>query len=289
MGFFRSLFGSDIPVLNSYADVYELAFDYISKNKNKTDLVKVLKQAIDIKNPLGSDDISNVNSIAIWLTGNKEINSSKIIFNRILDYDPKNYQSLSMMLIIAMAENDQRQINLFSNKLLDADFRQYIEKLKPTLESNIPNIRNSIKNQADIYNNIGEMFINEKDYEKAKKSFEIAFEIDPTFFEAHHNISITLYYLRRYNEAISSLEKDINILNAKNQSLLHHEQVMKVYNEYLSRIYFNIAKSYYRINNLKETKIYLKKSLILNNEYDSNNIDAAIDEFIGIFRHDPML
>lgn len=289
MGIFRSLFGSDIPVLNSYSDVYELAFDYISKNKNKTDLVKVLKQAIDIKNPLGSDDISKVNSIAIWLTGNKEINSAKILFNRILDYDPKNYQSLSMMRIIAIAENDQRQINLFSNKLLDADFKQYIEELKPTLESNIPNIRNSIKNQADIYNNIGEMFINKKDYEKAKKSFEIAFEIDPTFFEAHHNIGITQYYLKRYNEAISSFEKDINILTAKSQSLLHHEQVMKIHNEYLSRIYFNIGKSYYRINNLKEANNSLKKSLMLNNEYDSKNIDVDIDEIIAIFRHDPML
>jgi len=289
MGFFRSLFGSDIPVLTSYADIYDLAFDYISKNKSKKDLVKVLKQAIDIKKPLISDDIFKINSIAIWLTGNNEISSSKILFNRILDYDPKNYLTLSVMIAISMTENDQSQINLLCNKLIDANYRQHIEELKPTLESNIPDIKNSIKKVADLYNKIGEIYIEKKNYEKAKKSFEIAFEIDPTFFEAHHNIGITVYYLKRYDEAISSFKKDINILNAKSQAMLHYEQVMKIYNEYLSKIFFNIGKSYYRINNIEEAKNYLNKSILLSKEYRGDNINKGVDEFIAIFKQDPML
>lgn len=211
MGIFRTLFGSHIPALNSYSDVYDLASDYILKNKSNKDLVKVLKRALDITQPLTQDDIFKLNSIATLLAKNNNFSSAKILFNKILDYDIKHCSTLSIMHTIAIAENDQIQINFLCDKLLEANYRRYIEEVKIViLESDIPSLKDSIKTVADLYNNVGKFFMEKNNYEKAKKAYEIAFEIDPTFFEAHHNIGVTLYYLKRYNEAINSFEPILN-------------------------------------------------------------------------------
>ena len=58
-GFLKLFFKNNIPSLNSYSDIYNLAFEYVSNNKNKRHLSKILKQAITLNIPITEEDISS--------------------------------------------------------------------------------------------------------------------------------------------------------------------------------------------------------------------------------------
>ena len=128
--------------------------------------------------------------------------------------------------------------------------------------SNIPEIRNSIKHLADRFHDAAGIILREtNDYKKAMRGYEIAFEIDPSSFESHHNIGISLYKLKHYSEAIKSFEKDIELIESKSSKDYPNPTALKkMKDEFLSRIYFNIGKSYYRLNKIEECKLYLGKS-----------------------------
>ena len=155
------------------------------------------------------------------------------------------------------------------------------------LESKIPEIRNSIKHLADRFHDASDIIIREtNDYKKAMRGYEIAFEIDPSCFEAHHNIGISLYYLKHYSEAIKSFEKDIELIESKSSKDYPNPTALKkMKDEFLSRIYFNIGKSYYRLNKIEECKLYLgKRAVVL-----GRNKDKSTNELLSIFEDTPEL
>ena len=276
--------GQKVPTLNSYSDIYDLAFDYITNNKNKKDLITILKQAISLNKPIKSDDIFKLNSIASWLEGLKDFDDAKVICSRILKIDPKNYFSISLLLSASLnLKDDQKEIISICNQLLDSDYEAHIEVLQPTLESNIPVIKNSIKNVADTFSTVGYIFSHSKVIDKAIRAYEIAYKIDPTYFEAHHNIGISLYYLRRYNEAMNSFMRDIEILESTSMNPVER-------NKYLSRIFFNMSKALFRMNQISEARTYLEKSVKLKENYEKpSDMNKSVEELIAIIKNDPEL
>ena len=284
MGFLKSLLGQKVPTLNSYSDIYDLAFDYITNNKNKKDLITILKQAISLNKSIKSDDIFKLNSVASWLENFKEFDDVKVICSRILKIDPKNYLSISLLLSAALnLKDDQKQIISICNQLLDSDYEAHIEVLQLTLQSNIPVIKNSIKNVADTFSTVGYIFANSKVIDKSKIAYEIAYKIDPTYFEAHHNIGISLYYLKRYNEAMNSFMRDIEILESTSMNPVEK-------NQYLSRIFFNMGKALFRMNQILEARTYLEKSAKLEAHYEKpSDINKSVEELIAIIKNDPEL
>jgi hypothetical protein len=53
----KSLFNDKIPVLSSYSDIYNLAFEYVSNNKNKKHLRKILERTLTLNIPANKKDI----------------------------------------------------------------------------------------------------------------------------------------------------------------------------------------------------------------------------------------
>jgi len=96
-------------------------------------------------------------------------------------------------------------------------------------------------------------------------------------------MGITLYKTKRYQEAIKSFEKDKTLLEAKFKGREDHPNFEKVTNNFLSKVYFNIGKAYYRLNQLAECEHYLCESLALTEE------KATIDEILSTFEHSPDL
>lgn len=70
---------------------------------------------------------------------------------------------------------------------------------------------------------------------------------------------------------------------------MHREKGLSIHNKYLSKIYLNIAKSYFRINRINETKEYFEKLLSFEDDYKKKNIDKEFDDFLTMLRHDPGL
>lgn len=286
MGLFKSLFRTSVPELHSYSDIYDLAFEYVSTNRSKQDLRKILKQATILNNPITKEDVFKVCSVACWLGGLREFDDVRMICSRILTIDPNNYQAIALLLNIALSEKSDEQIISFCSQLLESDYQQHVRELQLTLDSNIPEIRDSIKHVADMFHNAGGIFMGIKNFEKAKRCYEIAFEIDPTFFEAHNNIGITLYKLQRYRDAIISFKKDVEILERKHKAYPYHPELEKVKNRFLSRIHFNTAKSFFRINQMLEADEYLRKSISLAEEYKNQDIEEIIDDLKSELEND---
>jgi len=290
-GILGSLFKKNILKLNSYSDIFNLAFEYryVSNNKSKRHLRKILKQAVTLNKPISKEDISYLHFISAQFLGFRQFKDAKILYNRILEVEPSDYQAIALLLNIALHENDRMQIIYYCNQLLKSDYRNYIKKSQPASGSSIPEIRDSIKRMADTFHNAGIIFTEMNEFEKAKTGYEIAFEIDPTLFEAHHNIGIILYKLKRYTEAINFFHKDIELIEIKTKNHQNHPGLKKVENEFLSRIYFNIGKSYFRMNQLTEAKKYLGKSVALDEENKNQSIDKGIYELLSTLKHDPEL
>jgi tetratricopeptide (TPR) repeat protein len=237
--FLKLFFKKNIPILNSYSDIFNLAFDYFSNNKNKKHLRKILEQAITLNIPISKEDVFYLHFIASQFVGFRQFKDVKIICHKILDVEPHDYQAMSFLLNIAIFEKDRVKIISYCNSLLECDYPNHIKNLQDTLMSSIPEIRNSIKRVADTFHNAGNIFAKMDEYKKAIKSYEIAFDIDHSLFEAHHNIGIMLYKLKRYSEAIEYFEKDVELIESKSsQDYQNPTALKKIKNEFLSRIYF---------------------------------------------------
>jgi len=282
--FLKLFFKNNIPTLNSYSDIYNLAFEYVVNNKNKRHLRKILEQAITLNIPIRKEDIFYLHFISAQLLEFRQFKNVKIICNRILDIEPCDYRTVELLLNIACHEKDRIKIISYCNALLECDYPNYIKELQPTLTSSIPEIRNSIKRVAYTFHNAGNIFTEMNEYKKAMRAYEIAFKIDSSRIEAHHNVGIILYKLKCYSEAIKYFEKDIEL---SKDYYPNHPNLKKVKNEFLSRIYFNIGKSYFRLGQLAECQQYLHKSFILKGK--NKNIDEAINELLLIIQLNPEL
>ena len=286
-GFFKSFFKNNIPTLNSYSDIYNLAFEYVSNNKNEKSLRKILNQAVMLNIPITKEDVFSLHFISAQLLRFRQFKDAKVICNRILETEPGDYQAIALLLNIAIDEKDRIEIISNCNRLLECDYLNHVKELQPTLNSSIPEIRDSIKRMADTFHSAGIIFTEMNEFKKAMRAYEIAFEIDPAFIEAHHNIGIMLYKLKRYSEAIKYFEKDIELVEIKANNYPNHPKYTKLKNELLLRIYFNIGKSYFRLNQLTECKRYLGKSVVLDEK--NKNVDEAINELLLTIKHDPEL
>jgi len=288
MGFIKSLFKSKIPELNSYLEIYNLAYEYITENKSKKELRKILKQTLILNKPIMKEDIINLCRISSWLVGLRVFKDSIILCNKILKVDSSNFHAIELLLGIVLHRNDKNQIIFLCSRLLESNYQEYVKELQPTLNSNIPEIKDSIKHIADTFHNVGNIFMENNDFEKAKKSYEIAFHIDPSFFEAHHNIGITLYKLKRYKEAIISFMHDIEIQKKIKNNYPSLTGYSKLTIKFISRIYFNIGKSLFRMNQLSEAKRYFGLSFHFNPEVpnDVKRINKGIYELISALEND---
>jgi tetratricopeptide (TPR) repeat protein len=289
-GFFKMFFSKNIPKLNSYSDIYNLAFEYVSHNKDKRHIRKILEQALTLNISINEEDIFHLHFIASKLVGFRKFKGVKIICHKIVEVEPHDYQAISFLLNIAIYEKDRVKIISYCNALLESDYPNYIKNyLQDTLMSSIPEIRNSIKRLADRFHDTAGIILREKnDYKKAMRGYEIAFEIDPSSLESHHNIGIMLYKLKRYSEAIKYFEKDVELIESTSSKDYQNPTALKKMKDvFLSRYYFNIGKSYFRLGQLIKCQIYLEKSVVLDGK--NKNIDEAINEFLSIFEDTPEL
>jgi len=60
---------------------------------------------------------------------------------------------------------------------------------------------------AFVYNAIGNIYANQKQYEEALSEFTLSVEEDPSFFTGYFNMGAIYFNLRRYRESIEAFEK----------------------------------------------------------------------------------
>jgi len=96
-------------------------------------------------------------------------------------------------------------------------------------------------NSPRIYNNLGDVYSNEKDYVKAVEYFTKATELNPNYSDAHHNLGYTYALLNDYENAKKhleiSLQQNPNLYQAayKLAIIAHNEGDVGTTYEYLNQ------------------------------------------------------
>ena len=275
-----NFFSGSEPIPRTYEEAFNLSYKLVNDSPKKA--IKIIKAIYNQNQAVQESDIFYVNSIASLALRPiyRKNKIGKNLLQKVIAIKPNDLTSNSLLFALALDENNLVDALKYGNNLLNADYRKHIEELQPTLRSSIPEIRNSIKFVADRFFNIGNIFANKNEHTKAIKGYEIAYEIDPFVVEAHHNIGISLYKLKHYSEAIKYFEIDKVLIEAK---IKEDPTFKEDGNEFLSRVFFNIGKSYFRLNQLTECKQSLGESIALKDKHE--NIDEEINEFIAIFSH----
>jgi len=138
-----------------------------------------------------------------------------------------------------------------------------------------------IKKRADLYNNIGFVYVNEDESGKAANAFKNSLGIDPGFLPAFYNLGVAMYHEKAYDSAIKIFERIIKVPNIEKHMLvtahndkgcayLRKEQYVEaiksfetavVLDDKFARGYVNIANAYVHQGKIDEARAKYNKAL----------------------------
>ena len=156
-------------------------------------------------------------------------------------------------------------------------------------------------NHSQALKNIAIIFINLKDYQKAKKCYEKAVEIDPNSADAYYNLGIIFKELKEYQKAKSCYEKADNI--QPNNTIIQtnlgiifndlgeyqkakdcYEKAIKI-NPDNGKAHYNLGVIYKDSGELQKAKICFKKVIEINpNEQETHNSLGVIFQELGEYQ-----
>jgi tetratricopeptide (TPR) repeat protein len=138
-------------------------------------------------------------------------------------------------------------------------------------------------NHSQTLNNIGIIFTNLKNYQKAKECFKKAIEINPNYADAHNNLGIIFKKLKENQKAKECYEKAIEInpnyadayynigiifkeLGESKKAKECYEKAIAINPNYLSA-HYNLGNIYYNLGVGQKAKECYEKAIELNPNY----------------------
>jgi len=169
----------------------------------------------------------------------------------------------------------------FKNAKLNKLHKQAVEFAeKKEFEKAIANflkILNEVPEHAITWKNLGSVYFEAKNYEKAAESFKIAFQWDSTLFEAKFYYAISLTALEKYQEAISAMESALKEKPDDQKARVElaklywhqgeHQKALDNFHKVLLKNYLNIdaikgaAEAYLRTNQFDKAIEYFERVL----------------------------
>ena len=142
----------------------------------------------------------------------------------------------------------------------------------------------SIRERADIYNNIGVIQINKGEYGKAVNSFKKALNLNISYIPAFYNLGLTMYYARAYDNAIDifgdlvkakglmpkmlvSAHNDLGCAykrKGKVENAIQHFEMAITLDKSFDRPYVNLGNIYCEQGKWDEAKEKYEKALSVN-------------------------
>jgi len=89
-----------IPLLNSFKEIANAAFDAIANNKSNDDILVILKQGMNLIDGSTSKDIESLNIIASLLARPRfrETETAVKFWERIVELEPLNFGALKFLV-----------------------------------------------------------------------------------------------------------------------------------------------------------------------------------------------
>jgi len=183
-------------------------------------------------------------------------------------------------------------LDLLNSNKLDETKKEVDKKIISFPESSI------------LYNILGAVFNNQKQFNKSIKSYNKSLEINPNYAQAYNNLGIAYHKISKQKEAIENYKKAINLkknfseaynnlgnamrdIDKPKDALTNYDKAIK-YNSNYAEAYNNIGSTYEMLGDIKNAlKNYEKATKIKPNYAEAyNNIGNLLS---GITRFDESL
>lgn len=112
------------------------------------------------------------------------------------------------------------------------------------------NYKFGTNNQAVVYKNLGNDFVNNNDYKSAIESYKKSISLDNTYADAYYNLAKAYYHTEKFEQAKITYENLVKLIP---------DNV-----EYRA----NLASCYLKTGDIKNARIQVEKALLLDKNYD---------------------
>ena len=152
--------------------------------------------------------------------------------------------------------------NLAVEEIFNLALKKHLENKLEEAQDLYDQILKIDPNYVQAYNNLGAIFQNSKEYQKAIKCYEKAIEIIPNYSNAHNNLGIIFKENGDTQKAINYYEKAIEI------------------DPNYSNAYYNLGNTFKELGENQKAKDCYKKAI----EIDPNYVDAHNDLGVVFFK-----
>jgi hypothetical protein len=147
------------------------------------EFLDLLKKAVSSDEPVTADNFRKINNLTAFLMKFQAYNSVEAMCRKVLAVIPKDCQAWELMLTAYIAQKYEPGVLSVCKALLTADYRAYVEYLKPSMKSSLLEVKNSIKDLAGVYSSAAGFLNHMKFPEEAMKASAIAYEISSIQFQ----------------------------------------------------------------------------------------------------------
>ena len=149
-------------------------------------------------------------------------------------------------------------------------------------------------NDERVWNNLGNIFLDLKKYDKAIQSFKKAIKLDDEYPEAYYCLSLAYEYTGNYKLAIEQLKTELKWRNRNkivlnrltgllfgtgkfNEAKKYASQMIQYYPENIDALK-NLALICYNLENFEEAKQYYDKILDLQPNFNPGDADGIFED-----------
>ena len=303
------LFEKKIPLLNSFKEIANAAFDAIANNKSNDDILVILKQGMNLIDGSTSKDIESLNIIASLLARPRfrEMETAVKFWERIVELEPLNFSALTYLVSFYIQQNRNEDVYQKGKLLLKSDYRNGIAKEKEIIQlmgssAKEFDIQNPEKSTSDLYGFLGGFYSDHKDYSLAITAFNIALEIDQNNIDALNNIAVTSFRKEDYSEALKYYKKCLEFTPHELQK--EYRETMEKYaidptsakgiqaktkleemiREAESEILFNIGECLFILNKMDDARDALRKSIEKSEKFPHRDLTEVVEEILAELR-----
>ncbi len=183
------------------------------------DAIKLALEAIDID----SESLQAHQILAISLEGKGELNKAISVYQRAIELDPTDPDSILNLGLLAW------KMNLYD--VAEKFFRIFLT-MKPESPSAIINLAGTLRDQGkaddavellqaelfkhpenhELWNSLGSVVMEQGKYEEAVTFYEETLRLAPDYARAHHNMGYTVHHLGRVQDAFDCYNKALDLM-----------------------------------------------------------------------------
>lgn len=168
--------------------------------------VKCFKKSLDMnfKNPVA------LNNLARAYIKLQNIDEAKSVLKKAQILNPKYFETYMNLAVCAKLESQADNISAFSKKRFKNEQKNY---LKRAINAN--------PNDKRAYLELGNFYLEEKDYNEAIKNFDTALIYDDEYYEAYLGLAATYIELNNPKKALLAL-RNAGALNSKSDEISYY-------------------------------------------------------------------